>query len=154
MVRVNCHIHSSESDGERISVKMYLAEICKMVEFGIIDCVAHLDIFRKRLKNEGILCEKWYSELILGLLDLMKEKGASLEVNCSGWVVLDEQFPQKWIVEEAVLRGIGISIGNDFHKLKFGRLDERIDKVVKMLKSVGCEEVLVFRERVGEKLRI
>ncbi len=140
--------------GEREFVERDLAEVWKMVEWGVVDSVAHLDIFRKRLEHPEILKEDWYGELILDLLGLMKERGIALEVNCVGWSVLEEQFPQKWIIEEAVKMGIGVTVGNDFHKLKFGRLDEGIDRVFEMLREVGAGEVLVFRGRKGVGLRI
>lgn len=141
-------------DSERGFVEMYLDEVEKMIRFGLLNCVAHFDIFRKRLEEEEILNENWYVERVEGLLDLMKAKGIAMEINCAGWVVLDEQFPQRWIVKRAVEKGIGITIGNDFHKLKFVRLDEGVDRAVEMLKDVGGDEVLVFRGGVGEGVGI
>ncbi|NPE26635.1 histidinol-phosphatase HisJ family protein [Methanococcoides sp. SA1] len=141
-------------DSERGFVEMYLDEVEKMVEFGVVDCVAHLDVFRKRFESPRILLEDWYRERVSKLLDLMKKKGIALELNCAGWVVLDEQFPQKWILKMAVEKGIGISVGNDFHKLKFGRLDEGIDRAFEVLREVGAKEVLVFKNREVCKLKI
>ena len=122
-------------------------EIKKMIEFGLIDCVAHLDVFRKRLGSDDILNEDWYLELVIETLELMKEKGVCLEVNCSGWIVLDEQFPMRCVLKEAVRLGVGITVGNDFHKLKFGRLNEGLDRAVEMLREIGYKEILVFRKR-------
>jgi len=148
-------VHSSDGSGDdRLFIERYFAEVRKMVEFGLIDCVAHLDIFRKRLRDNGLLNEGWYRELVIGTLELMKEKGACLEVNCVGWRILEEQFPQRWILEEAVRLDVGLTIGNDFHKLKFCSIDQGVDRVVNMLRDIGCENVLVFRERKREKLRI
>ena len=143
-----------EFGGERIFIENYFGEIRKMIEFGGIDCVAHLDAFRKRLESNGVLCEDWYKDLVVDLLRLMKEREVVLEVNCAGWEVLDECFPQRWIVEEAVRLGVGLTIGNDFHKLKFGRLDEGIDRAVEMLREVGAQEILVFRGRIGERMKV
>ncbi|MBT6690606.1 histidinol-phosphatase HisJ family protein [archaeon] len=140
--------------GERAFIELYLKEIRKMIEFGLIDCVAHLDVFRERLEGNEVLDNDWYREEVLDLLKLMESKGIALEFNCAGWGILGEQFPQRWIIEKAVDMGIGVTVGNDFHKLKHGSLDMGIDQAFEMLREIGCSEVLVFRGRKSEGLRI
>ena len=152
-----CNMYSSEekgSDGERMFVRDYFVEVHKMVRSGLFDSVAHLDIFRKKLSDFSILEEAWYRDVIVETLDLMKENGVCMEVNGQGWREWGEQFPVKWIIEEAVKRGVCITVGNDFHKLGFGEFSEGLDKIGGILRGIGCEEIFVFRsrERVGMRI--
>ena len=141
-------------DSEEEFVRVYLAEVKKMICWGVVDSVAHFDFFRLRLFGEDVLRSDWYKEEVLGILELMREKGLALEINCAGFRSVGEQFPQRWVVGEAIRMGIGVTLGNDFHKLEFGELDEGISEAVEMLREVGCSEISVFRGREAVKLKI
>lgn len=137
-----------------IFIRDYFVEVQKMIRFGMIDSVAHLDGFRKGLEDDSILEAEWYRELVRETLELMKERSVCLELNASGWWRLEEQFPMSWIIEEAVRMGVEFTVGNDFHRLEFCDVSSGLDRAIGVLKGFGCEEIIIFKGRERVPFRI
>jgi len=140
--------------GDKEFVLRMLDETRKMVEFGLLDCVGHLDAFVRRVEDKSVLDGAWYLEGVGEVLDLMAERGVCLEINCSGFDVFGRQFPSEDILRMAFDRGVGVCVGNDFHSEDFFDFDFKLEEGLEVLREVGFDEVVVFRGRVAERLRI
>ena len=140
--------------GDREFVLRVLGETEKMVEFGLLDCVGHLDAFVRRVEDKSTLEGEWYLERVGEVLDLMAVRGVCLEVNCSGFDVFGRQFPDVEILRMARERGVGFCVGNDFHSDGFFDFDFKLEKGVEILREVGFEEIVVFKRRRKCFLRI
>jgi histidinol-phosphatase (PHP family) len=145
---------TKEFGGDKEFVLRVLDETRKMVEFGGLDCIGHLDAFVRRVEDKSILKQGWFLEGVGEVLDLMVERGVCLELNCSGFDVFGRQFPSEDILRLARERGVGVTVGNDFHSDGFFDFDFKLERGLGVLRDVGFEEVLVFRGRVGEGLMI
>ena len=132
-------------DGVRGIVEKYYDSMKMMIGSGLVNCVSHMDLFKKYLVDRSILDEDWYRDVVVEVLDLMVEKKVCLEINASGWRFAGEQYPSRWILEEARLRGIPVTIGNDFHTLEHCEFDADLDRAADLARDVGYESVLIFK---------
>ena len=129
----------------------YFKLIKDLVRTGKFDCVAHLDLVQKFNKDSKYFSEdeEEYRNAVLEVLGLIKEKNIVMEVNTSGlFKPVGQQYPSRWIIEEAFKRGIEISIGSDSHIPK--AICQGFDAVEKLLKEVGYDKVCIFKKRNKE----
>src|SRR3989338_1236525 len=133
----------------------YFKLIQEMIETGKFDCVAHLDLVKKFNKDSKYFSEdeEEYKNAVLETLDLIKQKNIVMEINARGlFKPVGEQYPSRWIIEEAFKRGIDISIGSDSHTPKAICLGFNV--VEKLLKEIGYDKVCVFKKRRKEYVPI
>lgn len=80
-----------------------------------LDCdkICHLDAVLRHAPNRHFSKKHW--QLIDELLLLMQKKGTALEINTSGFVIRDEPYPDRQIVERAITLGIPLVAGSDAH---------------------------------------
>lgn len=140
--------------GDKEFVLKVLDETEKMVEFGVLNCVGHMDAFVRRVEDKSVLEEEWYTERVGEILDLMVERSVCLEFNCSGFDVFGRQFPSEEILRMAREKGVGICVGNDFHSDGFFDFDFKLERAVEVLREVGFGEIVVFRNKKCKKLKI
>jgi histidinol-phosphatase (PHP family) len=115
----------------------------KLVETGLFDVVAHMDLPKKfghSLYNSSI------KRLVEPVLDLMALKGMTLEVNTSGLRrPVQEMYPSRLILSMAKERGIPICFGSDAHRpeeVGFG-----FEKAIRLVKELGFSSYVRFRQR-------
>lgn len=121
----------------------YFQLLKRLVNTGLFDVVAHLDLPKKfghRIPKEML------KELAAPLLDLMAEKGVAMEINTSGLRrPVSELYPCVEILHMAKERGIPICFGSDAHEpemVGYAFLD-----ALEVAKEVGFERHAVFRNR-------
>lgn len=99
-------------------LKRYYKTVQAAVETGWFDIVGHLDVIKKHNSHEKYFNESdpFYRNLVLETLDAIQQHQMKMEINLSG---LDHPvkniYPSRWIVHEAVKRGIPIVLGSDAH---------------------------------------
>jgi histidinol-phosphatase (PHP family) len=116
-------------------VKYYYENLRDGIKTGLFDVVGHLDIikifnYKSKYFNER---DKWYVNEVLESLDLIKKFNLKIDLNLQGFrFPIKEQFPSKWILDEAKKRDIEILIGTDAHSLN--ALDYDINKIRGLIK--------------------
>jgi histidinol-phosphatase (PHP family) len=115
-------------------VAIYYETLRKAVRSGWFDIVGHFDLIKARNADSKYFSgdEDWYKEEVIKTLDVIKEVGIKMEVNLQGLIrPCKEQWPSKWIIDEAKSRGIEFVVGTDAHDES--GLDYDIDEVEKIL---------------------
>jgi len=137
-----------EFKGSKNLVKEYFRQLNLMINSGLFDCVAHLDVVKTFNKNSKYFSQNsiWYKKQVLDVLDLIKKKKMCIEINTSGWTYkCNEQFPSLWILKQARKRNIPLTIGTDCHFLR--QIDYGIDRAYKLAKKAGYKNIVRFKKR-------
>ncbi|HHD63086.1 MAG TPA: histidinol-phosphatase HisJ family protein [Desulfobulbaceae bacterium] len=93
-----------------------------------LDCdkICHLDAVLRHSPDLHFSTKHW--QLIDELLLLMRKKGTMLEINTSGFVIRNEPYPCKRIIDRAITLGIPLVVGSDAHHPdQVGRFFDRLD---------------------------
>ncbi len=100
-----------------IGVEKVLSEYFSGLIQGIthLDChiLCHLDAALRHYP--GLRFSATHLELIDRILELMKQKNMSLEINTSGFPIRNEPYPGKGILRKAVALNIHLMAGSDAH---------------------------------------
>ncbi len=124
----------------------YFDEIKKLINKGVIDGLAHLDlikIFGHRPKNEIM-------SFVKDILKLIKEKNLTVEMSTAGWrKPVNELYPQDEIVKAIKKLNIPITTASDAHTAK--DLGHSYDRLSEILKKYGFTQVAVFE---NHKMRL
>jgi histidinol-phosphatase (PHP family) len=142
--------------GIRNFVREYYHQIRLMVKSGLFDCVAHLDIIKCFNKDSKYFDEneKWYQKEILKTLDVIADVGIAIEVSSAGFFYPTKSiFPSSWILEEAKKRCIAVTVSSDFHGMDFP-LDYKLEEMIGLLKEIGYDYIVKFKNRRGVKILI
>ena len=84
--------------------------------------------------------------LVKPVLHEIKVNGMAIEVNVNGLnKPVQEIYPAKYIIEEAVNMEVPITFGSDAHRAD--RVGENIDFVFEMLKKLGVSRIASFDQR-------
>ncbi|MEE4240492.1 MAG: histidinol-phosphatase [Desulfopila sp.] len=92
----------------------YYTHLIKGVETLPGTVVCHIDAVLRHYPSRHLLEPPWH--LIEELLDKVKERGMSIEVNTSGIAIRGEVFPSRKIVQKAIHKGIPLSASSDAHR--------------------------------------
>lgn len=148
-------LHQIEKKGVKAIVKEYFRQIRLMVNSGLFDCVAHLDLVKAFNENNLFLREDepFYKEEVALTLDEIKRNNLCIEINTQG-VIYDcnSMFPSFWILQEANKRGIPITIGADSHWVD--RIDSGISEAYELARKAGYKDILKFKQRKATKVLI
>jgi histidinol-phosphatase (PHP family) len=93
-----------------------------------LDCdkICHLDAVLRHVPNRHFSTKHW--QLIDELLLLMRKKKTALEINTSGFVIRNEPYPCKRIINRAITMGIPLVVGSDAHHPdQVGRFFDKLD---------------------------
>ena len=138
-----------EFGSEKINLE-YLEKMKKLVETGFFDIIAHFDNQRFFFLPEEIEYSTTAWQKLLDLLDIIKTKGMTVEINTSGKRKgVFRQFPNDNIIKEMIQRNIPLTLGSDAHAPQYvgnGFLDF-IDRAKKWGLSHLC-----FYEKREQKL--
>ena len=127
------------------AVKTYYYQINNMIETQQFDIVGHIDKIKMHNKNRFFQeTEKWYKELAMETLYLIKEKGLIVEINTRGLYKKrsDSFFPDDFILYQLKEMDIPTVISSDAHKPE--ELNLPFDEATKRLKDIGIKYVVFF----------
>jgi histidinol-phosphatase (PHP family) len=99
--------------------RCYYGAMQMAAQTGLFDIVGHLDVIKKHNVAERYFSENspWYRALVLETLDIIKHRNMKMEINMGGFNhPIGEQYPSKWILQEAVERDVRLVLSSDSHK--------------------------------------
>jgi len=101
---------------EKITLE-YLKKLKKLVDTEYFDVIAHFDNYRILFRPNAPHYSENTWQMLLDLLDKIKNKGMAIEINTSGnRKKIGSQFPSDKIVKEIIERDISVMLGSDAHK--------------------------------------
>jgi len=131
------------------AVETYYRSIQEMVDLDGFDILGHFDLIKKNNKNNKYFYEdeKWYKDIVLELLEQVKNSGHIIEVNTGGMTrnYIDTTYPSPWILSECLKIGIPITLTSDSHSPK--TVISGFENAAKSLLDIGYKEIFVLRER-------
>ncbi|MGD9897168.1 MAG: histidinol-phosphatase HisJ family protein [Candidatus Methylacidiphilaceae bacterium] len=117
----------------------YADALCKLVERGWIDCLAHLDL----IKIFGFRPKTGFQGYFEEILVLAREKNLALEISTAGWrKPVGEAYPDEEILRRAQELGIPFTLASDAHS-PF-QIGEDYDRLASLLEKLGIREVALF----------
>lgn len=127
-------------------VKTFFYQYNEMIETEVFDIVGHLDKIKMHNRNRYFLEEdKWYCDLLMETLTLIKEKSLIVEVNTRGIYKKrsSDFYPSTWILPIMREMNIPVVISSDAHlpnelTLCFKQAEEA-------LKTAGYKETMCFK---------
>ncbi len=120
----------------------YYQRISEVIEIGGFAFIGHLDLVKKRNKDNQNFREDepWYQQQVKEALDTLAGSGIIMEIN-SGAIsrgILDEVYPSPWILAEAFERNIPVMVNADAHRP--GDIDCNFKESHALLRNVGYRE--------------
>ncbi|MCX6231925.1 MAG: histidinol-phosphatase [Bacteroidetes bacterium] len=139
----------------RTAVKAYYHQINSMILTQKPDIIGHFDKIKMNNKNRFFTQnEKWYMDLVMESLDIIKSQQSIVEVNTRGLYKKrsDELFPSLPILMEMQRLNIPITISADAHKPE--ELDLLFQETAGQLKEIGYANVMVFDGKAWNEVAI
>lgn len=128
--------HTKESIFE-----VYLDSIAAAAQSGIYDIIGHFDA----IKTNGYMPEG-FDARIRQVIETIADAGIAIELNTSGWrKKCDEQYPSRWILEEACRCGVPIALGSDAHEPHL--VTAGFDRALELLHDIGFKHIVTFEQR-------
>src|SRR5437763_11643718 len=129
---------------------LYLfARIREMVESGLVDCLAHLDL----VKVHGHRPRAPVTELVEETLELIRARNLAIELSTAGWrKPVNELYPSDEIIPRAIEKKIPFTIASDAHS--WAQLGENYERLAQKMVSFGSREVSVYEKhrRIAQRL--
>ncbi|MDY0077924.1 MAG: histidinol-phosphatase [Bacteroidales bacterium] len=129
----------------RAAVKAFYTQTNQMLQQESFDIIGHFDKIKMHNSDRYFLeSEKWYKDLVLETLQLIKEKGVIAEVNTRGIYKKRSKslFPSNWILAEMKQLEIPVIISSDAHHTS--ELQLHFDTAITALKNAGYHETMQF----------
>jgi histidinol-phosphatase (PHP family) len=133
------------SNDIRKAVKAFYDQTNQMIESQEMDVVGHLDKIKMHNQNRYFTeDEKWYRELVMETLHLIKERNLIAEVNTRGIYKkrCDSLFPSTWIIQEMHRMQIPVLISSDAHQPD--ELLMLFAEAIDAIKMAGYRESMIF----------
>ncbi|MBN2616058.1 MAG: histidinol-phosphatase [Bacteroidales bacterium] len=130
------------------AVKTYFRQVNQMVESQEFDIVGHVDKIKMHNQNRYFTEEeKWYRDLILETLHLVKEKDLIVEVNTRGMYKkrAETLFPDGFALQQIATLNIPVLISSDAHLPE--ELDLLFEYTLGKLKENNIHEVYYFENK-------
>ena len=90
-----------------------------------------------------------YMDIIEECLKLLISKNKGLEVNSSGYLLRNEGFPKRSILQKYYdLGGRIITIGTDSHTKD--RVGENVDTIIGILEGIGFTDITTFTKQIPD----
>jgi histidinol-phosphatase (PHP family) len=123
----------------------YFRRVREVVETGLVDCLAHLDL----IKIHGHRPKAEIENLIGETLDLIASRGLCIELSTAGWrKPVNELYPADEIIRLVIAKGIRFTTASDAHS--HAQLGENYDRLAEDMKEWGIREVCVFDRHESE----
>ncbi len=130
-------------------VKTFFYQYNEMIETEEFDIVGHFDKIKMHNRDRYFLEEdKWYRDLLMETLTLIKEKSLIVEVNTRGIYKKrsSDFYPSTWVFPIMKEMNIPVVISSDAHKPE--ELTLCFDEAEKALKAAGYKETMCFQNGV------
>ncbi|MBO5848337.1 MAG: histidinol-phosphatase [Bacteroidales bacterium] len=127
-------------------VKTFFYQYNEMIETEVFDIVGHLDKIKMHNRNRYFLEEdKWYRDLLMETLTLIKEKSLIVEVNTRGIYKKrsTDFYPSSWILPIMREMNIPVVISSDAHLPN--ELTLCFKEAEDALKAAGYKETMCFK---------
>ena len=127
-------------------VKTFFYQYNEMIETEVFDIVGHLDKIKMHNRNRYFLEEdKWYRDLLMETLTLIKEKSLIVEVNTRGIYKKrsTDFYPSSWILPIMREMNIPVMISSDAHLPN--ELTLCFKEAEDALKAAGYKETMCFK---------
>lgn len=127
-------------------VKTFFYQYNEMIETEVFDIVGHLDKIKMHNRNRYFLEEdKWYRDLLMETLTLIKEKSLIVEVNTRGIYKKrsTDFYPSAWILPIMRELNIPVVISSDAHLPN--ELTLCFKEAEDALKAAGYKETMCFQ---------
>jgi len=150
-VSLSIHRRDTPKDLVEKCYEEYYQRMKECVERADFDVLAHFDFIR-RLVPDNPPIPVHMRDLIVDILKVIKERDATVEVNTKSFAMYGEPHPEYWIIEKMSEMNIPVTIGSDAHNLE--NIGRDIQKALKLIKSAGYSEIVVFKDRRKSFLKI
>ena len=121
----------------------YFAALAELAAGGAIDVLAHPDLVKIfDLRPDRELVEGLYAQAAVAIA----EAGVAIEVSTAGLrKPVGELYPDRYLLEECVRRGVPLTMSSDAHQSEL--VGEDYDRALELMRSAGVEQVAVFEGR-------
>lgn len=117
----------------------YYDRIRHMIETGLVDCMAHLDL----VKIFGFRPTKNLDEVLDAILSEIREVDLALELSTAGWrKPVNEIYPAEEIIRRAMEKGIPFTTASDGHS--YVQQGENFDRLAQTMDQLGIREVAIY----------
>ena len=129
--------------------KEYFDKIEKMASSKLFDIVGHIDL----VKVFNFKPKKNIKDLAKNAIKAIKNSGMSVEINTAGLrKPVKEVYPSDELLEIILNEGIDITTSSDAHSVE--QVGFNIKEVTQKLKELGVNEVVIYKNRQKEKVKI
>lgn len=137
----------NERDAEKLYEK-YFVLVRKMIESNLFDIAGHADL----IKIFGVKSKK--KKLYAGeIAGLAKKYGTVVEINTNGFCKrIGEQYPCAGFLQSCCDNGVGITFNSDAHKPE--RVGENFERIKKLAKSIGYDEIVYIKKEKKNFVKI
>lgn len=143
--------HLPDLGGVQGMWEKYWERMASLIESGICDVIAHLDLPKK---FNAATPENIDFARIEYILDLIKTNGLVLEINTGGIdrTASQEPYPSFEILNLAAQKGIEITLGSDAHHPE--EIGRHFEQILEPIKDLGWQRVVTFERRQKQFLPI
>lgn len=129
----------------KLGVSQYYLQQIEMIELEQPDIVAHFD--KIKMHNRGEYFEgnePWIRDLQKRLIAAFSRHGTIVEINTRGIYKgrCSELYPSETLIRQCYEAGVPLILNSDAHKPE--ELDGYFSESIKLLKSIGVKELMVF----------
>ena len=143
-------------DGDiKKGVKAFFYQYNEMIETEEFDIVGHFDKIKMHNRDRYFTeNEKWYRDLVLETLTLIKEKDLIVEVNTRGIYKKrsTDFYPATWLLPIMKKMNVPVVISSDSHKAE--ELTLCFKEAEDALKAAGYKETMCFKNGVFEAISL
>ena len=139
----------------REAVRSFYDQTNNMIERETFEIIGHFDKIKMHNHNRFFTeDERWYRNLVLETLDLIRQKGLIVEVNTRGVYKkrCDSFFPSDWVLKQMNEMHIPALISSDAHQ--HSELQLLFPEVLQSLQKAGYKEIVSFNENVWTQIPI
>ncbi len=130
---------------EKITLE-YINKLIKMVDTDYFDVIAHFDNFRVLFRPNIPNYSQNTWQKLLDLLDKIKSKGMTVEINTSGTLKgISSQFPSDKVIKEIIQRDIPVLLGSDAHTPK--NIGYKFEEFIEKAKKWGLSHICRYENR-------
>lgn len=136
-------------------VKTFYYQYNEMIETEEFDIVGHFDKIKMHNRDRYFTeNEKWYRDLVLETLTLIKEKDLIVEVNTRGIYKKrsTDFYPATWLLPIMKEMNVPVVISSDSHKAE--ELTLCFKEAEEALKAAGYKETMCFKNGVFETISL